>query len=143
MSNGGTTNSGELVGALIVFVLAIVLIGFGVSSIRESRALVASAARVGGVVVRFAVDHSADITVRKPVLRFRTVDGVEVETTSSISHNSGTLRSGMRVPVLYDPRDPRKARIDYGQRSGSWSGIGLVVGGVVFLLIGIGLQFVR
>jgi hypothetical protein len=123
----------------MLILIAVVFVGFGVWSMRQGRAFAATAVRVGGLVVGFVMDHSADISTRHPVLRFRTVEGREVETTSSISHNSGNLRSGMQVPVLYDPSDPRKARIDYGRRSGSWPGLAFVALGVVFLAIGIAL----
>lgn len=47
-----------------------------------------------------------------PVIRFTTGDGRLVELRSGFGGTTHTYRLGEQVPVLYDPADPSRARLD-------------------------------
>ncbi|MDC0743745.1 DUF3592 domain-containing protein [Polyangium mundeleinium] len=45
-----------------------------------------------------------------PKLRFRTEDGLDIEVVERTRNADDDARIGAEVPVLYDPRDPQRAR---------------------------------
>lgn len=45
-----------------------------------------------------------------PIIRFRAIDGSEIEFTESVSSNPPGYTVNEQVPVLYDPSDYKKAR---------------------------------
>ena len=49
--------------------------------------------------------------LRFPAVRFRTRAGAEVEFQNAVGSSPLPYRVGQRVPVRYDPDDPRKASI--------------------------------
>lgn len=125
-------------------------VGFGalgVVLLVRYRQFLARALRVPGVVVTLIASRSSSsgpgrsnggITYR-PVFRFQTYEGMDVEVTSNTGSNPPPAREGEQVNVLYDPADPRKARLDkFGQRGGFIGWI-FVAFGVVFTAIGVGL----
>lgn len=61
-----------------------------------------------------------------PVVRFTLPDGHEVETEVMSGSNPAPAHTGETVTVLYDPRQPTRARID-----GFWADGTLVVGALV------------
>lgn len=63
-----------------------------------------------------------------PVVRFTLPDGHEVETEVMSGSNPAPAHTGETVTVLYDPRQPTRARID-----GFWADGTLVVGALVVL----------
>jgi hypothetical protein len=72
-----------------------------------------------------------------PIVRFRTVDGEDVEFRSSSGSNPPSYRRGERVVVLYDPQTPEIAEID--SFFSLWGGILILAFvGVVFGTVGIG-----
>jgi len=74
-----------------------------------------------------------------PVIRFRAIDGSEIEFTESMSSNPPGYVVNEQVPVLYDPSNYRKAR---AFKSG-WRlyFVSLLLGGmgVIFLIVDCGL----
>jgi len=68
----------------------------------------------------------------RPTVRFEAHDGQTYEVMSFINQTPGLL-PGRKVPVLYDPYDPYRARIDTFVQSGR---IFLIIGNV---LLGLGI----
>lgn len=125
--------------AAIFIGFGVLLAGGGVHRYRRARAFLASAVRVPGVVVRTHPVRSTDSFEYFPVLRFRTVEGVEVETVGQTNSGSFELMRmhGRPVGVYYDPADPRVARLDTGSGRALSGSVGMVVAGLVFAAIGV------
>ncbi|MDI1475538.1 DUF3592 domain-containing protein [Polyangium sp. y55x31] len=69
--------------------------------------------RVGKIATaRVVVNTSAeaDDDDPPPKLRFRTEDGLDIEVVERTRKAGDEVRIGAEVPVLYDPRDPERAR---------------------------------
>lgn len=94
--------------------------------------------RVPGVVVDVRVRDTGTSraggrpTTYAPVLAFRTVDGREVRTESSVASNPPVAEAGGQVRVAYDPRDPADAYVDTARGTGV---VAYVVGFAVALLV--------
>jgi Protein of unknown function (DUF3592) len=113
---------------IALMLLGVVLVGFGVKLRLDTRRFLATAEPAMGVVVR--VDkrvthervgageraHWADVTRYYPFVEFRTAHGQ----VAQFQADDGSLRVGDSVNVVYDPANPRKARLDkWGNR---WAG---------------------
>jgi Protein of unknown function (DUF3592) len=114
----------------------------GIRSLRASRAFEQVAQRADGelVDVRYETVGPAGDSSRHsvPVVRFTLPDGRTVQTEARMGSGSGFHFKGSDVTVLYDPADPRRARIE-GFMAGSGQ---LVAGcmttvGLFFVLIGL------
>lgn len=127
-----------LFGLLFVGVGAFAVIA-GVQSLRETRGILARAERVPGILVRIQAEHFDGAVYQYPVLRFRTVDGREIETTSDVTGTPEYLfrMRGHQVPVVYDRDAPAKARIDDGYGRGRPQAALFIGLGTIFTLIGV------
>ncbi len=126
--------------------LGVLAVYGGTRSLRQARGFRSRARRVTGVLAGIHTARHNDEPTTYPVLRFRTHDGTEVETTSNVNEGPYylTRMRGQQVPVLYDPADPRKACIDSASGRGQVrSGFGTVTLGVVFILAAIGYAAVK
>jgi hypothetical protein len=126
---------------LLFGALGVLAVVGGTRSLRQARGFRSRARRVFGTVAGIHADRMGDRATTYPVLRFRTLDGVEIETTSNVNEGSFylTRMRGHQVPVLYDPEDPRSACID--SRSGRGqvrSGVGVIALGAAFILAALG-----
>jgi Protein of unknown function (DUF3592) len=105
-----------------------ILVGFGFKMLADTRRFLATAEPAKGVVVR--VDkrvrservgsgdsaHWANVTRNFPIVEFRT----SREQVAQFQADDGSLRVGDSVGLVYDPANPRKARLDkWGNR---WAG---------------------
>ncbi|WP_161627938.1 DUF3592 domain-containing protein [Microbispora catharanthi] len=124
-----------------IFALAfgVAFIAGGIHRFRSGRAFLASAHRVPGIVVGSHRVWRTDSHEYFPILRFRTLDGAEIETVGQTRGGSFEIfnLTGRQVVVLYDPDDPRKARMDTSSGRGLTGSVGLVIAGCVFLAIGL------
>jgi hypothetical protein len=135
------------VGGVSLFGLLFAVVGAavafqGVRSARASRAFERIAQRADGEVmdVRYETVGRAGDSSRAsiPVVRFTLPDGRTVQTEARMGTSSGFKLKGSDVTVLYDPADPRRARIE-----GFMAGGGAILGGCmtafgfVFFLIGL------
>lgn len=123
--------------ALLLLVLGALAVFGGAAKLRQARGFRARARRVPGILVGIHAARHNDRPAQYPVLRFRTLDGIELETTSNVNEEPFylTRTRGHQVPVLYDPEDPRVACIDGPSGRGQVrSGYGVIALGVVFLL---------
>jgi hypothetical protein len=133
---------------IALMLLGVVLVGFGFKMLADTRRFLATAEPAKGVVVR--VDkrvsservgsgdnaHWADVTRYFPIVEFRTAR----EQVAQFQADDGSLRVGDSVSLLYDPANPRHARLDkWGNRWAGplalWgAGLGmLVINGAVYL----------
>jgi hypothetical protein len=118
----------------------------GTRSLRQARGFRARARRVTGILTGIHADRRDGQTTTYPVLRFRTLEGTEVETTSNVNEEPYylTRTRGAQVAVLYDPADPRKACIDSPSGRGQVrSGYGVIALGVLFILAAAGLAALK
>jgi hypothetical protein len=122
---------------LPVLVLAGVgLLFLGVHLHQKTAAFLARAVRAPGVVVEMATNHSSDGgDTYAPVVEFEH-QGRKHTFKDSISSNPPSFRRGEAVGVLYDPDQPRDARIDRGR----WNkAVPILIGGFGALLCLLGL----
>jgi hypothetical protein len=88
----------------------------GIRSLRASRAFEQVAQRADGelVDVRYETVGPAGNSSRTsiPVVRFTLPDGRTVQTEARMGTGPGFRFKGSEVTVLYDPADPRRARIE-------------------------------
>lgn len=127
-----------LFGLLFVGVGGFAVIG-GLQSLRETRGILSRAERAPGILVRIHVEHFDGGVHQYPVLRFRTVRGREIETTSSVTGTPTFLfqMRGQQVPVVYDRDAPENARIDDAHGRGRPNAFLFIALGTVFALIGV------
>ncbi|MER7542494.1 DUF3592 domain-containing protein [Spirillospora sp. NPDC127506] len=124
---------------IVPLLLGSALAAGGVHRYRASRAFLAAAHRVPGIVAGVHRTSTTDSYEYFPVLRFRTLDGADIETVGETRAGSYELfrLKGYQVGVLYDPRDPRKARMDTSSGRALAGSAGMVAAGCVFAAIGI------
>jgi hypothetical protein len=114
----------------------------GIRSLRASRAFEQVAQHADGelVDVRYETVGSPGDSSRRsiPVVRFTLPDGRAVQTEARMGSGSGFKFKGSEVTVLYDPADPRRARIEgFMAGSGQWVAGCMATVGLFFLLIGL------
>jgi hypothetical protein len=113
----------------------------GVRTLREARSFRSRARRTTGILVGIHADRHNDRPTTYPVLRFRTLEGADIETTSNVNEGPFYLTKmrGRQVPVLYDPQNPKTACIDSPSGRGQVrSGYGIIAMGTFFLLAAAG-----
>lgn len=119
------------------------LTGSGVMTFRQVE-FVNSAYQSPGEVVDLErhVSHDSDgtSTTYRPVVRFRTQEGVEITFTSSTGSNPPAYDRGESVEVLYNPRTPEKAEIN-GFMALWFGPLMLFIMGIIFSLFGGGIIF--
>ena len=145
------TVPGMRVVLIAMMLLGVVLVGFGFKMRADTQRFLETAEPARGVVVR--VDEAVvserrgsgdnarwvDVTRRFPIVEFRTTN----EQAARFQADDGSLRVGDAVNVVYDPANPRHARLDkWGNRWAGplalWgAGLGiLVMAGGTYLLLG-------
>jgi hypothetical protein len=131
-------------GALFV-ALGAGFVAFGIRTRRSSRAFMARAVRVPGLVVdlelhrgRYHRAGDVDSGVWVPRLEFTTVDGRPVRTLAMYGSVPAPARRGEQVMVLYDPEQPTRAQVaDRKLASGGCLSVGMLVAGAGSLLFGL------
>jgi hypothetical protein len=115
----------------ILVLAGIGLLFIGVHLHQKTAAFLARAVRAPGVVVEMATNHSSDgADTYAPVVEFEH-EGRKYTFKDSISSNPPSRRRGEPVGVLYDPDQPRDARIDRGR----WNkAVPILIGGFGALL---------
>jgi hypothetical protein len=118
-------------------------VGFGVKLLVDGRRFMADALAADGVVVR--VDESVrrerrgpsddpyyvDVTHRTPVIQFRTAREQMVQ----FNGDDGSLRVGDAVRVLYEPANPKHARLNNLGTRVSGAAIGVILTGLALIAI--------
>lgn len=78
-------------------------------------------------------------TMFRPVVRFSTESGEQIEFASGVSTNPPSYRKGGQVPVAYDPSDPQKAKIKSFWLVWGFAVVAAGIGGVGLLMACVGL----
>ncbi|TMR20255.1 DUF3592 domain-containing protein [Nonomuraea turkmeniaca] len=116
---------------LICF-FGLVYLAYGTWLLISARRLRARGVRVPGVITGLVQSRDPDSSTCKPIFRFTTLEGHEVEVTSKFGEASPP-QPGDRVSILYDPQKLRHARIDTGGQRGS--AMGRILTGFGLLLV--------
>jgi hypothetical protein len=125
-----TSNIGvvfSLVGALLLVVGIILWI--------NTRMFAARAQRVKGTVDHMKFRHDSEGGGYAPVFQFKTLSGESIQVAEMIYSNPPQFQAGQVVDVLYDPQNPKRARINKGS---SLYFVPLLLGGMGLLFFGIG-----
>jgi len=116
---------------------------YGIRSLARTRRFAATASRARGVVVDVKTEWfdlggtaSTGSWLRFPVVRYQTANGQSVTFKSRTGTMPSPYKVGRQVPVLYNPADPRDARIDTFVMTRLLPGC-LVVFGVLFFALGV------
>ncbi|WP_149260857.1 DUF3592 domain-containing protein [Actinomadura sp. K4S16] len=130
--------------ALLALAFGVAFVVGGIQRYRSGREFMASAQRVPGVVAGIHRVERSDSYEFFPVLRFRTMEGAEIETVGQTRGGSFELNrlKGRPVAVLYDPRNPREARMDTSSGRALSGSVGMVAAGCVFAVLGLVMLFV-
>lgn len=115
----------------VFWIIGLGFVLMGLYLIRSGNRLRRTGARAHAEVVGMHIGQSSDVGGGSyyPVVRFRTADGQEIETSTAIGTSPSFVREGATVTVLYDPAQPRDVRIDSALGTGTCLGWGCVVGG--------------
>jgi hypothetical protein len=119
--------------ALVFGVIGLLPAVAGGILIRNTRAFRRTALRTHGQVVRLRMQYTRSSTkgrpgrVFYPTLSFTTQDGLPVVAESNFGSNPPAAEEGAIVPVLYDPNNPRRVRVDNLRGSGMLPG-GIMLG---------------
>ena len=118
--------------------IGLALLAGGLLWWQSTRSFLAQASMAEGTVVALRLSRSSDSSAYYPVVRYATADGRTIEFVSSAGSNPPSYSEGEKVQVLFQPANPRHAKIN-GFFS-LWGGP-LIFGGLgaVFLAIGGGI----
>lgn len=131
------------------FVLVIAVLGavglffvlhLGVGTLRRLRAWEARAVRTTATVVRHGTRTYKNNVYHYPVVRFVTAAGEEVVFEADRARRSPDPATGQGLEVLYDPGQPKAARLPGQDRAGALFIAGV---GAVFLCVAIVMAVVR
>ncbi len=120
-------------------------VAIGIRTRRSSRAFMARAVRVPGLVVdlelhrgRYHKAGDVDSGVWVPRLEFTTVEGRPVQTLAMYGSVPAPARRGEQVMVLYDPEQPTRVQVaDRKLASGGCLSVAMLVAGTGALVFGL------
>lgn len=93
-------------------------------------------AQVSGVITGLVRSRDPDSPTVRPIFRFTTLDGHEIEVTSKYGETNPP-QPGDRVTILYAPRKPGHAIINTGGQRGSTMGWALTAFGLLLTTLGV------
>lgn len=132
--------SADLIIGIVFSLVGLLLTAIGVFIWIRTRIFLSTAQEVKGTVVRMVYSHSSEGGGGySPVYQFRTLEGQTIEAGDSMSSNPPMFHEGQIIDVLYDPKNPQKARIKKWMSlyfvSVLLGGMGLVFGGVGVVML--------
>lgn len=112
----------------------------GVFLFIRTRKFIGKAQEVKGTVIQMVFSQGSDDGGGyAPLYQFKTLDGQDIQVQDSLSSNPPRFKEGQEIQVLYDPGNPRKARIKKWMNlyfvSVLLGGMGLIFGGVGITLV--------
>jgi hypothetical protein len=133
--------STDLTLGIVFSLLGGLLVLIGVFLFFRTKMFIGKAQEVKGTVIQLVFSQgSEDGGGYSPVYQFKTLEGQDIMVQDSLSSNPPGFKVGQEIQVLYDPENPRKARIKKWMNlyfmPVLFGGLGLIFGGV-----GIGLLF--
>jgi hypothetical protein len=98
--------------------------------------------RVTGTVVSYDSRRMMDGgdefgMVYRPTVKFRTIDGRDIQTEIAIGSTRPPAGLGGQVPVIYDPDHPERARINTAVGRRRWVPVILGLPGLLILIQGV------
>ena len=132
--------SAELIIGIVFSFVGLLLAAIGIFLFIRTRIFLSTAQEVKGTVVRMVYSHSSEGGGGySPVYQFRTLEGQTIEAGDSMSSNPPMFHEGQAIDVLYDPKNPQKARIKKWMSlyfvSVLLGGMGLIFGGVGVVML--------
>ena len=132
--------SAELIIGIVFSLVGLLLVAIGVFIWIRTRIFLSTAQEVKGTVVRMVYSYSSEGGGGySPVYQFRTLEGQTIEAGDSMSSNPPMFHEGQVIDVLYDPKNPYKARIKKWMSlyfvSVLLGGMGLLFGGVGVVML--------
>lgn len=128
---------------LILIKVIFLIVGLGMLAgsfywAQQTQQFLQSAVKTKGEVIDLLRSRSSDSTTYKPVVRFNTAEGQEIEWVSNVSSNPPSYQRGESVEILYSSAAPQDAKIN--SFFGLWGG-SVIIGilGSVFFLIAMGM----
>jgi len=118
--------------ALYVLAAGLAMSGFGLFRVFRRKQYKRSGIRVDGVVTDVVMDGRNYY----PIVRYETLDGVEVEDEYSLGTSPSAFKKGEHVAVLYKPENCKKFIIDNKKSEYIEFGI-IAIGLLVFIFSGI------
>jgi uncharacterized protein DUF3592 len=123
-------------------VLGGVFVVVGTRSARASREFERVAQRAPGVLTDVRYEHigtpGEGSMHAVPIVQFTLPDGRTVRTEARMGATPGFNRTGTEITVLYDPADPRRARVDARMAGGgAFVGGCMASLGLTFVVVGI------
>jgi hypothetical protein len=117
----------SLVGALLLVIGIIIWI--------NTRMFAARAQQVKGTVDHMKYRHDSDGVSYAPVFQFKTLSGESIQVAEMVYSNPPQFHAGQVVDILYDPQNPKRARINKGS---NLYFVPLLLAGMGLLFFGIG-----
>jgi hypothetical protein len=96
---------------LYYLVLSLLLILVGVVNWVRTKRFVETAQRTTGTVISFAPRQGRRGPTYSPTVRFKAIDGSEVEFTESLSTRPSGYEINEQVTILYDPQNYQRAQV--------------------------------
>ena len=96
--------------APVCLIGGVLAVAWAVLAYRAQRRFLGRALQAIGVVQSLRAERLQRTTIYFPVIQFTTASGVTVTAESKTSRNG--LFIGQKVPVLYDPNDPKNLEIN-------------------------------
>ncbi|MBC7878254.1 MAG: DUF3592 domain-containing protein [Anaerolineales bacterium] len=132
--------SAELIIGVVFSFVGFLLAAIAIFLFIRTRIFLSTAQEVKGTVIRMVYSHSSEGGGGySPVYQFRTIEGQTIEAGESMSSNPPMFHEGQIIDVLYDPRNPQKARIKKWMSlyfvSVLLGGMGLVFGGIGVVML--------
>ena len=132
--------SAELIIGIVFSLVGMLLAAIAIFLFIRTRIFLSTAQEVKGTVVRMVYSHSSEGGGGySPVYQFRTLEGQTIEAGDSMSSNPPMFHEGQVIDVLYDPRNPQKARIKKWMSlyfvSMLLGGMGLIFGGIGVVML--------
>jgi hypothetical protein len=128
--------SAELIIGIVFSFVGLLLAAIAIFLFIRTRIFLSTAQEVKGTVIRMVYHHSSEGGGGySPVYQFRTLEGQIIEAGDSMSSNPPMFHEGQVIDVLYDPRNPQKARI---KKWMSLYFVSLLLGGMGIIFGGVG-----
>ena len=129
----------RLMGVVALF-FAIIPAAIGIWYVKSTRDFLAHAMEAQGVIVDTKLDNTGDALTSVPVVEFADAKGESHRFEGSMGREAGYWKSGEKLRVLYDQRDPRKARISRSAAD-DWVLAGVLLGSALTGFVAAGALF--
>lgn len=132
--------SSELIIGIVFSLVGFLLLVIGLFILMRTRLFISKSQEVKGTVTHLiASSGSEGGTVYAPVFKFTTIQGQVIEVEEKVASNPPQFSQGQIVDILYDPENPRHARVKKGFNLYFvpilLGGMGIIFGGIGIVLL--------